>query len=111
MITIFTSAFAEAARSRAPGRVSVSNIAPTWWRWPEYGPLVPSWTYRSVPQNPYEDIYAAQLALLNAITVIEDLTRLVGGDVVTLLCHCQRENFASGGMWCHLFVRLELAST
>jgi hypothetical protein len=102
MITIFTSAFAEAARSRAPGRVSVSNFAPTWWRGPEYGPLVPSWTYRSVPQNPYEDIYAAQLALLNATTVIEDLTRLVGGDVVTLLCHCQREDFARGLMWCHL---------
>jgi hypothetical protein len=63
---------------------------------------VPSWKYRSVPQNPYEDIYAAQLALLNATTVIEDLTRLVGGDVVTLLCHCQRENFVSGVMWCHL---------
>jgi hypothetical protein len=102
MITIFTSAFAQAARSRAPGQVSVSNFAPAWWRGPEYGPLVPSWKYRSVPQNPYEDIYAAQLALLNATTVIEDLTRLVGGDVVTLLCHCQRENSASGVMWCHL---------
>jgi hypothetical protein len=102
MITIFTSAFAQAARSRAPGQVSVSNFAPTWWRGPKYEPLVPSWIYRSVPQNPYEDIYAAQLALLNPTAVIDDLTRLVGGDVVTLLCHCQRENFASGGMWCHL---------
>ena len=102
MITIFTSAFAQAARSRAPGQVSVSNFAPTWWRGPKYGPLVPSWAYRRVPQNPYEDVYAAQLAPLNATTVIEDLTRLVGGDVVTLLCHCQPEDLASGLMWCHL---------
>ena len=102
MITIFTSVFAQAARSRAPGQVSVSNFAPTWWHGPEYSPLVPSWTYRRVPQNPYEDVYAAQLAPLNATTVIEDLTRLVGGDVVTLLCHCQPEDLASGLMWCHL---------
>ena len=46
--------------------------------------------------------FQAQLALLNATTVIEDLTRLVGGDVVTLLCHCQPEDLASGLMWCHL---------
>ena len=108
MITIFTSAFAQAARSRAPGQVSVSNFAPTWWHGPEYSPLVPSWTYRRVPQNPYEDVYAAQLALLNATTVIEDLTRLVGGDVVTLLCHCQPDKRP------HVvpsLVRLELAST
>jgi len=102
MVTIFASAFAQAARSRAPGQVSVSNFAPAWWRGPEYGPLVPTWTYRSVPQNPYEGIYAAQLALLDATMVIEDLTRLVGGDVVTLLCHCQPEDLASGLMWCHL---------
>jgi hypothetical protein len=101
MVTIFTSAFAEAARSRAPGRVSISNFPPAWWRGPEYRPLVPSWTYRTVPRNPYEDIYAAQLALLNATTVIEDLTRIVGGYEVTLLCHCQREDL-SGAMWCHL---------
>jgi hypothetical protein len=102
MITIFTSAFAQAARSRAPGQASVSNFAPIWWRGPEYGPLVPNWKYPSVPQNHYEHIYAAQTALPNATTVLEDLTRLVGGDVVTLLCHCQREDFAIGGMRCHL---------
>jgi hypothetical protein len=102
MITIFTSGFAEAARSRAPGRLSISNFPPAWWHGPEYRPLVPNWTYKSVPQNPYEDIYAAQLAPLNATTVIEDLTRIVGGYEVTLLCHCQRGDFKSSVMWCHL---------
>jgi hypothetical protein len=63
---------------------------------------MPSWTYRSVPQNPYEDIYAAQLARLDATAVIEELTRIVRGDMVTLLCHCQSEDFKSSVMWCHL---------
>jgi hypothetical protein len=102
VITIFASTFVQAARSRAPGQVSVSNFAPAWWHGPEYRPLVPTWTYRTVPQNPYEGIYAAQLAPLNATMVLEDLTRLVGGEMVTLLCHCPREDFRSGGMWCHL---------
>jgi hypothetical protein len=102
MITIFTSAFAHAARSPRSGtsiglKVRVYLVARAGVRAAHAELDVPK---RST--KPLRRYLRRAAALLNATTVIEDLTRLVGGDVVTLLCNCQRESFASGGLWCHL---------
>jgi len=55
-----------------------------------------------VPQDPYEDLYAAQVALLEARKVVEDLGRLGKAPSVTLLCHEHGREVTGGYAWCHL---------
>ena len=57
MPTLYISSFADAARTGAPGRVSITRFLPQWWDGPHYAPLVPHWKFRSVPRDRYEDLY------------------------------------------------------
>src|SRR5258708_7686986 len=101
MITLYICSFAVAARSGAPGRVSITRFPARWWDGPHYAPLALTWRYRSVPRDPYEDLYAAQLATLDARKVVEDLIRLVNSESVTLLSHDHRRDATVGQPWCH----------
>src|ERR1700682_2377646 len=66
MPTLYISSFPDAARTGAPGVVSITRFSPRWWNGPHYVPLLPTWNFRSVPRDRYEDLYAAQLASLDA---------------------------------------------
>jgi hypothetical protein len=101
MPTLYVCSFAVAASSGAPGRVSITRFRPQWWDGPHYAPLVPNWRFRSVPRDRYEDLYAAQLAELDAKKVVQDLIRLANSESVTLLCHDHRRNAPVAQQWCH----------
>jgi hypothetical protein len=101
--TLYVCSFPDAARTSAPGTVSITHFSPRWWNGPQYAPLVPTWNFRSVPRDRYEDLYAVQLASLDARKVVEDLVRLAKSEVVTILCHDHRRGGTFDQLWCHHF--------
>ena len=56
-----------------------------------------------MPRDRYEDLYAVQLASLDARKVVEDLVRLAKSEVVTILCHDHRRGETFDPPWCHHF--------
>jgi hypothetical protein len=84
-----------------PGRVSISRFPPrgTPAGFRIFRALAPGEWFNSVSKEEYERRYAAQLAVLNARTVHEDLVRLAAGAEPVLLCW-EKPPFHETN-WCH----------
>jgi hypothetical protein len=88
---------------QGPGRISIARFAPrgTPAGFRVYKPLAPGPWFNSVSKPEYEKRYFAQLKLLDAGQVVEDLLRLAGPAEPVLLCWEKSHDIKSGKTWCH----------
>ena len=89
---------------QGPGRVSIARYAPrgTPAGFRIYKQLAPGPWFNSVSKPKYERLYFAQLALLDPVTVSDDLHTLAQGAEPVLLCWERRHDiFVTGTTWCH----------
>ena|SRR5208282_3017981 len=86
-----------------PGRVSIARFAPRnippGYR--VFKALAPGPWFKSVDRAEYERLYFAQLALLNATDVADQLIKLAHPYEPVLLCWEQADACRKGENWCH----------
>jgi len=86
-----------------PGRISIARFAPRGVAagFRVYKPLAPGPWFNSVDERRYRELYFAQLAKLDAATVVQQLEALAAGHEPTLLCYEMPSDIAAGKTFCH----------
>ena len=89
---------------QGPGRISIARYAPrgTTAGFRVYKPLAPGPWFNKVSRPEYERLYCAQLALLEPVTVSDELHALADGVEPVLLCWERKADiFVAKKTWCH----------
>jgi hypothetical protein len=86
-----------------PGLVSIARFGPrnAPVRYRSYKPLAPGPWFQTVPEEEYGTLYGAQLALLDAATVVKDLKQLAGIHEPILVCYEGMAECDAGRAFCH----------
>jgi hypothetical protein len=86
-----------------PGLVSIARFGPrnAPARYRSYKPLAPGPWFQTVPEDAYGNLYGAQLALLDAATVVKDLESLAGIHEPILVCYEGMAECDAGRAFCH----------
>lgn len=94
-----------------PGRISIARIAPrnTAPGYKIYKPLAPGRWFESVTYDRYRELYIAQLAELDAASVVAELTEMAAGAEPILLCW-EKPPFDARN-WCHRILVSEWLSS
>jgi len=95
---IYTSYYA-ITRDTIPGAICISRSAPRGSRYRHYRPLAPGPWFRSVSVEGYIPLYAEQLLQLDPQRVYDDLYKISGGAVPTMLCY--EKPLAGDKGFCH----------